>query len=508
MIIVAEREPILEARGITVVYPNGVVANVDVNFKVYEGEIVALLGENGAGKSTLVRAVAGIVRPNKGEVYFQGRKVVINNYSEALKLGIYLVSQNPHVFETLTVAEDVGLTLSRAGFKVKLRDVEKLLASASLEYDVKVSPHELGWGLSMGEKQRVEIAKALLLNSKVIMLDEPTTHLTPMETSSLLGMLRRLTGKGKGIVFITHKIGEAMNVADRIVVMRGGRVTGEFNAGSVTRESLLEAMFGAGNVNFEGGVKSPPLKEGDGRATLIDVEDLWVLEHGVPRVKGVTFSVREGEIVGVAGVAGNGQRELFEALIGLRKPARGRVRISGVDVTSLGPGERVKRGLAVIPEEKLGWALVPGLSVKFNVAFALASVNSGLGFLVNWSKVDRIAREVIGLTKVKVAGGDVPVDSLSGGNMQRLIVARELFRKPKIVIAMNPTGGLDYATSVEVRKLIVKASGEGTGFLIISEDLGELLEISDRIIVMSRGSLKGGFGRPFNFDSIAKSMAD
>lgn len=508
MIAVTERKPVLEARGITVVYPNGVAANVDVNFKVYEGEIVALLGENGAGKSTLVRAVAGIVRPNRGEVYFQGRKVAISNYSEALRLGIYLVSQSPHVFETLTVAEDVGLTLNRAGVKVKLGEVEKLLASASLEYDVKVSPRELGWRLSMGEKQRVEIAKGLLLNSKVIMLDEPTTHLTPVEASSLLDMLRRLASKGKGIVFITHKIGEAMEVADRIVVMRGGRVTGEFNAGNVTRESLLEAMFGSGSINFEGEFKSRPLKEDGSRAPLIDVEDLWIVEYGVPRVKGVTFSVREGEIVGVAGVAGNGQRELFEALIGLRKPVRGRVRISGVDVTSLGPGERVKLGLAVIPEERLGWALVPGLSVKFNVAFALASVNSGLGFIVDWAKVDRITREVIGLTKVKVAGGDAPVNSLSGGNMQRLIIARELFRKPRMVIAMNPTGGLDYATSVEVRKLIVKASGEGAGFLIISEDLGELLEISDRIIVMSRGSLRGEFRRPFNFDSIARSMAD
>ncbi len=496
----------LSIRNVRVVYPGGVIANDDVSLDIREGEILALLGENGAGKTTLIRVIAGLVKPVSGELILGGRRYKPSSYRDALENGIYMVSQMPQFFDGLTVLEDIVLTLKLAGksidvkeFKVRVKDIADRLGA-------KVNLNSYCWSLSMGEKQRVELLKALLLDSKMLMLDEPTTHMTPLEFELFKSTLRSLASESRSIVFVTHKVHEALAVADRIAVMRRGRIVGILQREEASEDLLIKYMFGENGHDRVFTFKPYSKVIHTTREPVLEVLDLWVRgSYGQLVVRGVNLIVRRGEVVGVAGITGNGQKELFEAIIGLRKPIRGKVILEGEDVTGRGPAYRVRKGVAIIPEERIGWGLAPGLTIVMNVMLSLLPLNSMGRFIINWGRAKEIAREVIAITDVKVQSPDMMVESLSGGNMQRLMVARELYKKPKLIIAMNPTGGLDFQTSKIVREMVVD-SARASAALIISEDLEELLEISDRVYVMSGGSIRGVFERPFNAGDIIKAM--
>lgn len=500
--------PILSARGIVKVYPNGVVANDGVSIDVYPGEVLGLLGENGAGKTTLVKILAGELKPTRGEVLVGGRPARFKTPLDALKAGIVLVPQHPRLFEGLSVAEDVGLTLKLAGRRVTTAGVKRVLRRLSEDYGLDVNPDARVAGLSMGERQRVEILRALALDARVLLLDEPTTHLTPRESRSLVGLSRKLAREGRAVVFITHKLKEALEASDRIAVMRNGRLVGVLPAYEASEEKLIKLMFGDRPLSATARpLGSPGLQRGfrEAEPPVLVVEDLWVRgRHGGWSVRGASLEVRPGEVVGVAGVAGNGQRELFEAIVGVSRPARGRVVVAGVDVTKAPPIARIRLGVAVIPEDRLGWALVPGASIAFNVALGHIFANGRM--LVDWSQLEKLALEAIRLLRVKARAPGDPVDSLSGGNMQRLVVARELLRRPRLVVAMNPTAGLDVRAAAEVRAALRNAAMRGAGVLVFSEDLDELTELSDRIVVMSRGRLHGPYGKPYNLEAIASAM--
>ncbi|MEN2999063.1 MAG: ATP-binding cassette domain-containing protein [Acidilobaceae archaeon] len=474
---------------ITVVYPNGVRANDEVTLELRGGEILALLGENGAGKTTLAKVLSGLLKPTFGRVVLEGEEVKFGGYLEALRRGIYYVSQDPQLIEGLTVLEDVGLTLALGGKEKSRGELREELARLSSKVGLKLDPESLCEDLSAGERQRVEALKPFLLGSRIVVFDEPTTHMSPLEVRALGEIMREMRRGGKGIMFISHKMKEVLELADRVVVMRRGRVVGELSRPHMEAGKLLEMMFGeTGNGAGERSLRRPG-------EVLLELRDV-----GAGRLRSVSLRVHRGEIVGVAGVAGNGQRELFEVIAGLRRAERGKVFLAGEDVTRRGPGERVRLGLSLVPEDRLGWALVPGLDVATNVYFAL----SGERFLIDREEVRRAAEGALSLVPI-VGSHSSRVESLSGGNMQRLVLARELYRAPKVLVAMNPTAGLDHATSLAVRGMIARHAERG-GTLVISEDLDELTELADRIYVMSRGAIAGEHVKPFNLERIAEQM--
>ncbi|MEM4969638.1 MAG: ABC transporter ATP-binding protein [Sulfolobales archaeon] len=498
---------ILEAKGISVIYPNGVVANNDVNLEVHRGEVLALLGENGAGKTTFIKVVAGLIKPLKGEILIDGERYSPSSYRDALRRGIYMVPQNPKLFDGLTVLEDIVLTLRTAGRISDRRDVLTRISALSERLGIKLDLSRKCWTLSIGEKQRVEILKALLLDSKLIMFDEPTTHMTPHEFLGFQEILRTIVAEGRSAIFVTHKIHEALKTANRIAVMRRGKVVGVLDKDRADKRLLVELMFDS-NSSAEFSQHQLEIEASLGEV-LLKVKDLWVRDYyGQLAVRGVSFTVRRGEVLGVAGVAGNGQLELFEAIVGLRKPAKGSIILDGEDVTSKGPEYRVRKGLAIVPEERLGWGLVQGLSIAENIAFSLLSINSMFkGVLINWGLVRRVSKEIVSMVNIKSIGIDMPVDTLSGGNMQKLMVARELYKRPRVLVAMNPTGGLDLSTAVIVRNMILE-NARNSATLVISEDLEELLTISTRIVVLSKGSIKGTYSKPFIVDNIIRAMVN
>lgn len=488
------------------IYPNGVTAVRDVSLEIGSGEVLALLGENGAGKTTLAKVISGIVRPSSGEIYVDGARRRLSSYRDALGLGIYMVPQTPQLFGNLSVLEDLRLSLRLSGYGGGFRDVLEDFARVLGRLGGGFSMDSKCSSLSVGERQKVEIAKAVILGRRLVIFDEPSVHLTPSESRSLGGIVRELVGNGRSVIYITHKISEALGIADRIVIMRGGRIVGIVERGDADFDTIVGLMFGDKPINSDQAGGFVERSGTDPGEPLLEIRDLWVPgDHGGFSVRGVSLFVRAGEILGIAGIAGNGQRELFEVLSGLRRPARGSIILGGVDITRKGQDYRIKRGLSLIPEERLGWGLVPGLSIAMNVAISM--VFKSRGFFIDWGSVDRVAHEIIDGVGVRARSARDPVDILSGGNMQKIMVARELYRGPRVIVAMNPTGGLDVATANLVRRLLVGYSrSRGAGALIISEDLDELIEICDRIAVMSRGSIVGVFTRPFDYDEIARVM--
>jgi simple sugar transport system ATP-binding protein len=488
------------------IYPTGVVANRGVTLEMRSGEVLALLGENGAGKTTLVSIVAGYQRPTRGAMYVNGARYEPRSPRDAMNAGIVMVPQHPRLVESFTVYENIGLALRSTGRKLGRREVRKLVTDIASRYGITLEPEAPVASLSMGEKQRVELVKALALNPWLLLLDEPSTHYSPTEVEWLVKLCRSLAAEGRGVVYITHRIREALAVADRIAVMRDGRVVGVVEAGEASIDLLLELMFGEKVDPEKLKVRS---QASPGDRVVLEVDDLWVRGvHGDWAVRGVSFSVYEGEIVGIAGIAGNGQRELFEALVGLRRPERGSIRVLGVDVTSQSAYVRVKLGAAIVPEERLGWGLVPRRSIVYNTALGMRHrllLLSRRGFM-DWRMARRLAESVVRYMEVDARSVDEPVDALSGGNMQRLMVGREIARRPRLLLAMNPTSGLDAIAAERVRGELVKLASKGTAILLISEDLDELLEVSNRVLVMSRGRVVAEFERPFDPREVAAAM--
>jgi len=473
-------------KGIVKRFP-GVVANDHVDFEARAGEIHALLGENGAGKTTLMNILYGIYRPDEGEIYVKGKRASIRSPRDAIGLGIGMVHQHFMLVYPHTVAENIVLGLSSSSFFFPAREVRERIREFSKKYGLEVDPEARIWQLSAGEQQRVEIIKALYRGADILILDEPTTMLAPGEVGELFATLRRMAGEGRTIIFITHKLDEVMAISDRVTVLRRGRVVATRNTAETDKRELTRMMVGR-EVLFH--LERKPARKGE---VVLEVEGLHALnDKGLPALKGVSFAVCEGEILGIAGVAGNGQRELVEVITGLRRAVKGRVSILGEDVTNRPPGEIAERGVAHIPEERIRMGLVPNMSVAENLIlknYRCPPCSSRL--FLNLPFIGQHAEELISEYNIVTPSKETPAKLLSGGNIQRLILARELSEEPRLIVAAHPTYGLDVGATEHIRQLLLKQREEGAAVLLVSEDLEEIMQMSDRIAVMFEGNIVG-----------------
>ena len=476
---------LLAGSGLTKRFP-GVVACDDVDVHLEEGEILGLLGENGAGKSTLVKMLFGLYQPDEGTITVQGKEVTLHDPGDAIALGIGMVHQHFQLVPPLTVAENI--ILGAEPVKRRFLDLgagERKVVELADRYGLHVPPEAVVEDLPVGVQQRVEILKALYRGAEILILDEPTAVLTPQETDELLQIMRDLAASGVGIIFITHKLREVLAVTDRITVMRNGKVVAEVVTKDATQQSLAEAMVGRSVVLR---VDKKPATPG---AVVLGVNDLHVLDsRGQVAVNGVDFDVRSGEILGVAGVEGNGQRELIEALTGIRPVQSGSFTIGGVDATHLGPRRIHSLNVAHIPEDREKDGFVGPYSVADNLVltsyFEAPFAARGVRQL---EAVDDRARTLVKRFDIRTPGIRTRVKSLSGGNKQKVIVARELSDENTLVIAGQPTRGIDVGSIEFIHNQLVAARDEGAAILLVSAELDEIFGLADRIVVMYEGRI-------------------
>jgi simple sugar transport system ATP-binding protein len=481
---------VLELRGITKQFP-GVLANDSVDFDLRAGEVHALLGENGAGKSTLMNVLYGLYSPDAGEIVVQGDVARMGSPSDAIDSGIGMVHQHFMLIPVMTVAENIVLAVEprHAGVLLDYDEAERRVQEISERYGLAVDPHALVQDITVGQQQRVEILKALYRGAEILVLDEPTAVLTPQEARELFGIIRSLTDQGKSIVFISHKLNEVLEIADRVTVLRRGKVVQTLPAASASEEQLAELMVGR-KVLLE--VEKGPAEP---REPLLSVTDLHVRdERGIEKVRGVSFEVRGGEILGIAGVDGNGQSELIDALTGLRSVESGTVRIAGEDATRRSVHRHFELGVGHIPEDRQHRGLVLDFSIAENLALHdfRSPPDSRLGWLFPQAitaRADRLIEEF------DVRGGNAKTSagSLSGGNQQKVILAREIDRDPKVLIAAQPTRGLDVGAIEFVHRRLVAERDEGRAVLLVSLELEEILSMCDRILVLFEGEIVGEF---------------
>jgi len=475
-------------RGIRKEFP-GVVANDDVSLDVRRGEVHALLGENGAGKSTLMNILYGLYRPDAGEILLNGKRVVFSSASDAIEAGIGMVHQHFMLIPVMTVAENVVLGTEPVKDGVLLDEgaAERRVADMAKTFKFAVEPGALVEDIGVGQQQRVEIMKALYRNADILILDEPTAVLTPQEASDLFEVLRTLRREGISIVFISHKLKEVLEIADRITVLRRGKTIETVPREGATEESLARAMVGR-EVLLR--VEKKPAEAGD---VLLEVEDLWASDdRGIQKVRGVSFQVRAGEIVGIAGVDGNGQTELIEALTGLRRADSGVIRVGGHELQHPTTRDSLDAGLGHIPEDRQRHGLVLEFSIAENVALHdyATTPDSKLGWLFPKRLVER-AKGLIKEFDVRGGGPLTPAGALSGGNQQKLVAAREISRDPTALIAAQPTRGLDVGAIEYLHRRLVAERDEGRAILLVSLELDEIFSLSDRILVIYEGQIVG-----------------
>ncbi|MBL8308304.1 MAG: ABC transporter ATP-binding protein [Rubrivivax sp.] len=470
----------LQLSGITKQYP-AVRANDDVSLRVKPGEIHAVLGENGAGKSTLMKIIYGAVQPDAGEMCFNGRPVVVKSPAEARALGISMVYQHFSLFDTLTAAENVWLGLDKAG---SLPQVTARIVEVAQAYGLDVEPERPVHSLSVGERQRVEIVRALLTEPQLLILDEPTSVLTPQAVEKLFVTLRRLAEGGCSILYISHKLDEIRALCQHCTVLRGGKVTGEVDPRTETNAGLSRLMIGA----------EPPAlvhRVSKAGAPVLRVQDLGLAKaspFGMD-LHGIALEVRAGEVLGIAGVSGNGQQELMAALSGEDpRAAPGSITLAGEDIASSSPRARRKRGLHFVPEERLGRGAVPTLSLAQNTLLTRTETVSRAGWIAT-GRVQRLAEDLIARFKVRAGGAGAAARSLSGGNLQKFIVGREIAAQPRLLIVSQPTWGVDVGAAAQIRGEILALRDAGCAVLVVSEELDELFEISDRLQVIAKGRL-------------------
>ena len=491
--------------GITKRFP-GVVANDNVDFELRAGEIHVLLGENGAGKTTLMNILAGLYTKDSGEIYVWGQKVEILSPQDALRLGIYMVPQTPKLVQSMTVLENVIIGLRKAGMILPTRRARSWIENLAKSYYIPIDIDAPVYRLTASEQKRVELLKALVRHAKILIFDEITATLSPSEKADIFKFMRKFAMSGGAIVFVTHKINEVFEIGDRVTVMRKGKVVGTFDVSDVTQDKLTELMFGK---KIEVGIAHSSAKQGD---VALRVRDLWVEFDGYPSVRGVSFDLYYGEILGIAGIAGNGQKELVEAIIGLRRPSMGKIYMNAdggfIDITDKSTSWRLKSGISYIPEDRIRYGIVPNMSVAENLILGFRCLRGALdGFIINWNTVRSWASDVIKKYRIVAPSVDIPARHLSGGNIQKLIVARELESKPKIIVAFNPTLGLDVSSTKYVWETLMDMRDRGIAILLISEDLDEIMSLSDRIMVMSEGEIKGIFDRrEADIDTIGRLM--
>jgi simple sugar transport system ATP-binding protein len=477
----------LEMRHIVKRFP-GVVANDRVDFDVASGEVHTLLGENGAGKTTLMNILYGLYQADSGEILLDGAPVEISNPTDAIANGIGMIHQHFMLVETLTVAENVALGL--ASSRRPMTDLDRVserIVDLSDRYGLHVDPHAVVWQLAVGQRQRVEIIKALYRDARLLILDEPTAVLTPQEVDQLFATLRQLTADGRGLIFISHKLHEVLALSDRITVLRHGRVTGRLDAAGSTREQLAEMMVGRQVL------LRPEKPEVETAGVVLEIADLTVMgDRGDIAVRDLELEVRAGEILGIAGVSGNGQRELAQAIAGLRRVAGGTIEINGESVANLPPAEVRAHGLAYVPEERMGTGAIPGFTVSENLLLidhgAKRFVTRGL---LDFDRIEAHGEALVEEYAIKTPSLDTMTSSLSGGNIQKLILARELSGTPKVLLAAQPSRGVDIGATEYIHRRLIEQRGEGTAVLMVSEDLDEIFAPSDRIAVIYEGEIIG-----------------
>jgi simple sugar transport system ATP-binding protein len=482
----SDREVVLEARNITKRFP-GVIANNKVSLKLHKGEILALLGENGAGKSTLMNILYGLYHQDEGQIFVKGQEVKVSNPHESIALGVGMVHQHFQLIPVMTVTENVmlGTEVTRGGVFLDRQKAAEQIRAISQRYGLHVDPEALIADLPVGAQQRVEIIKALYRKADILILDEPTAVLTPQEADDLAEIMRELVRQGTSIIFITHKLREVLAIADRIMVLRLGNVVGEADPHTATEASLAAMMVGR-EVLLQ--VDKAPASPGE---VVLSIDNLRVLddrEHMA--VDGVTLAVRAGEIVGVAGVQGNGQTELVEAITGLRPSASGRVRIGGQDVTAALPRAITELGTAHIPEDRQHDGLVTSYPLLDNAVLVTYYLPPfARGILTDEQAILAHTEKCIREFDVRTPSPRVTAGALSGGNQQKLIVAREFSRPLKLLIAAQPTRGIDVGSIEFIHKQIVRKRDEGTAVLVVSAELDEVLSLADRLAVMYHGKI-------------------
>jgi len=473
-------------RNISKTFP-GIAANDHVTLEVQGGEVHALLGENGAGKTTLMNVLYGIYQPDAGEIWVRGQLAHIRSPRDAMARGIGLVPQQFRLVRRHTVAENIALGLPGTRFLFPVRRVAQRIQAFGERYGLAVDPHRHIWQLSAGEQQRVEILKALLRGVEILILDEPTSVLTPQEARALFQVLVRMKGEGHAMIFITHKLHEVMEIADRITVLRKGRVVATLPKGEADQTTLARLMVGR-EVAF--GREGRPHVPGE---PVLTVTNLWAQnERGVPMLRGVSCIVHQGEILGVAGVAGNGQRELIQVVTGLRQPVAGQVKVLGREITGCSARELLEAGVAHIPEDRTRMGIVPGMSVAENLVLRrFRSPPFARGPLLNLRAIRAFAGQAMAAYGIDTTSPDLPAQLLSGGNIQRLILARELSGQPGLIVAAHPTYGLDVGAAEQIHDLLLRQRERGAAVVLISEDLEEIFRLSDRIMVMCAGEVMG-----------------
>ena len=495
----------LSAQNVTKRFP-GVIANLHVNFDVARGEVHTLLGENGAGKSTLASILSGLYRPDEGSVLRNGKEVRLSSPRSGLSHGIAMVHQHFRLVDRFTVAENVVLGSKGLSFVLQPKDIEAKVSEVSEKFGLPLDPRAVVGELSAGQRQRVEIVKALYHGAEVLLLDEPTALLAPPEVVKLFETVRAMTSVGKSVVFVSHKLGEVVDISDRITVMRDGKVTGSVKRGEADASRLAELMVGR-EITL-----APRRGTSDSGDVLLSVSQVH-LSHdqsqnrpNQPNVlSDINLRVRSGEILGIAGVSGNGQRDLAEVISGLRQPSQGAVTVCGIPTVGLGARATRQAGLAYVPEDRLGTGLAPSLSMVDNLL-----LTRDRGFLVDRKSAFIEAEGFIEKLEIKTPGPLTPTRKLSGGNAQKVLLARELFSTDasRVLVVCSPTRGLDVGAVEAVHALLDDVRKNGKAILLISEDLDEVMTLADRVLVLYRGSIVlEAQGQADDFEKVGRAMA-
>jgi len=492
----------LAARGVTKRFP-GVVANADVDFELLPGEVHTLLGENGAGKSTLAAMLCGLYQPDEGQILRSGQPVRLRSPREGLAHGIGMVHQHFRLISRFTVAENVVLGDPAQARLMRRGEAEERVAAIGERFGLPVDPRAVVSDLTVGQRQRVEIVKVLYRGAQVLLLDEPTAVLTPQEAETLFQTVRSMTAEGKSVVFISHKLGEVMAVSDRVTVMRGGRVTGQIATKDTSARQLAELMVGRPVESVQRRASHPPTAE-----PVLEARGVRLVDGDHVALDGIDLQVRGGEIVGIAGVAGNGQRELATTLAGITAPTSGTVHIGGADMTGKGARAARRAGLSFVPEDRLGTGLVPGLTLTDNMLLTRPR-----SFIVDRRSARAELTKAITEFEIKAPGTEAEARVLSGGNAQKVLLAREVEATAaegvtRALIVASPTRGLDIGAAEFVRQLLHEARESGGAVLVISEDLDEVRSLADRIVVLYRGrAVLAGATDDLPLDQIGMAMA-
>lgn len=480
----------------------GVLANDHVDFNLQKGEIHALLGENGAGKSTLMNILAGLYRPDTGTILVDGRPVTFASPRDAIQAGIGMIHQHFMLVPSQTVTENILLGLEKPRFRMQISRYDQEIAELSERFGMKVDPKARVWQLSVGEQQRVEILKMLYRGANILIMDEPTAVLAPSEVGDLFATLRAMVAEGKSIIFISHKLHEVMKISDRITVLRRGKVTASgIRTAEVTLQELARLMVGRDVILR---LDKKPVEPGE---IVLSIENLWAdNDKGLKALQGINLQVRQGEIVGLAGVAGNGQRELADVITGLRKARQGRIIVNGDDITNRSVRHGIRRGVSHIPEDRTHVGTAPNLSITDNVIMKKYNqAPIGRGWMFNAVAAAGYAEQLKNSYEIIVPTLETPVRLLSGGNLQRVILAREISSQPNLMIAMQPTRGLDVGAIEGVHRLLLAQRENGAAILVISEELEELIDLSDRVVVIYEGKIMGEV-RDGDIDKIGMMM--